>query len=79
MEGTTALLERLAAAPRPYGIKMLYSDGTSEEVRQPHLGQAKALFQRYSAKIGRTFRLFDSVDLPRFVKLTAVELIGGEA
>jgi hypothetical protein len=41
-------------------VKLTYSDGTEETVTQPSAAQAERIAERYTAKIGRTFRLFNA-------------------
>lgn len=77
MTHTTALLERLAAAPKPFVTVLRFSDGTVDRVGQPRLAMAERMAARYRAKIGRKFRLLnDAFTEARFPTLTAVETEG---
>lgn len=55
-------------------VKLTYSDGTVETVTQPAMAKAERIADRYSAKIGRDFRLFNAdFTQDRLAKLVGVE------
>lgn len=82
MTDTVAMLERLAAAPKPFVTVLRFSDGTVDRIGQPRLAMAENMAARYRGKVGRTFRRFDlngsvvDYSQPSFPTLTAVETEG---
>lgn len=82
MTDTVAMLERLAAAPKPFVTVLRFDDGTVDRIGQPRQAMAERMAERYRGKIGRAFRLFDlngsvvDYSQPRFPTLTAVETEG---
>lgn len=77
MTDTVAMLERLAAAPKPFVTVLRFDDGTVDRIGQPRQAMAERMAERYRDKIGRPFRLFNAaLTEARFPTLTAVETEG---
>jgi len=72
----TAMLERLAAAPKPFAAVLRYNDGTEQRIAQPRREQAERIAARYAGKEGEMFQIRNADLTVRWAKLVSVTVEG---